>query len=49
MVSVLFLAFLGLACSLGCYYSPSTDSEDLLTERDPETSAEEITIITPEN
>ena len=30
MVSVLFLAFLGLACSLDCYYSPSTESKDLV-------------------
>ncbi len=48
MVSVLFLAFLGLACSFGCYNSPSTDSESLITEPDPETSAGEINITTPE-
>lgn len=49
MVSVLFLTFLGLACSFGHYNSPSTETEELLTESDPESSAGEIMIITPEN
>ena len=49
LVSVLFLAFLGIACSFCYYYSPSTESEVSIAESDPETSAGEITIVTPEN